>query len=169
MRLVSEINLTCFVVHTFNNCKRFNLNTLASEFIATVLKTFFNYDTATSKWSTAVINKADKTFKCITDCKKVINNKNFIIFIKKSLWYNNIICSAMSEAFNLWSVNITGNIFSFSFFSKNQRAAEFLCNKSTDSYTRSFDSKDFINTFIFKQTVKFFGNLLHKRNINSVI
>ena len=48
-RLISEINLACFMVHTFNNSKRFNLNTVAPEFIAAVLETFFNNNAAASK------------------------------------------------------------------------------------------------------------------------
>ena len=75
-----------------------------------MLITFFNNGAAADKLCATLFYKADKTFKCIADSKKVINDKHFVTRIKELFANHNIVGCAVSKRLNRCGENITGTM-----------------------------------------------------------
>ena len=75
----------------------------------------------------------------------------------------------MGKAFNLWGINIAGDVFRFAFFRKNNGTAKDLRRNAGYTYPRSFDSKNFCDIFRLEKSIKLPCHFAEERNVHLVI
>ena len=78
--LFPEFNSACCCVHRIYDCEGFKLIAEIANYIAAVLKTFFNCNSNALYRAACLIYNRNKTLQSTTVGKKIINNKNMVVF-----------------------------------------------------------------------------------------
>ena len=83
-KLIAESYLSV-VRHRGDSCKRFNTDTLTADQISALLKRFFDNYSRSDDLSACRLDEVDQSVQRTTLRKKIVDNKNFIIPVKKFL------------------------------------------------------------------------------------